>query len=323
MTKPKLEPLIRPNIFSDGFTQSELSTFGSCAQKWNWRYNQLLDKAGSFSIALMVGSAFHDAMEQFYLTKGERVNVATLQFEEHVIPSAADLVLLDYWNRVLPQMVNAYSIYYKNDHEQWNVEEIEEEVSVEFQGFRLRGKIDLRFAELKGNRYILDHKTSARLTRETVAGWDFRFQFMFYLWLKLKQNPKEKLTGYYINAVKKPELRIKKNESVPEFAQRCFEDMVQEPEKYFYRERFPIPADTMAHFEKSVVIPRLTIIRAIGDPKTPRQLAEGMLYNKNTDECQHYTGAPCPFIDLCRHGQQKMGFLYTRRDQKHMELEGE
>ena len=313
--------LIHPRIFSDGFTQSELSTFGACAQKWHWRYNEMIDKAGSYSMALMVGTAFHDSMEQFYKTLGKRVNVATLQFEEHVVPSADDYQDLTYWNAVLPMIVRAYTIYYKDDFQLFTVEQIEEEVDVKWEGFRLRGKIDLRFEELNGL-FIMDHKTSGRLTKETVAGWDFRFQFMFYLWLKTIQDPaiKKRLKGYWINAVKKPELRVKKNESIPQFAQRCFEDMVAEPEKYFYRERFYVTKDLLEHFEKHVVTPRLNLLRAISDPKTPVWLAEGILFNKNTDECQHYMGAPCPYIDLCRHGEDKMGFLYRKRDQKHMEL---
>ena len=317
-----MNSLIRPSIIADGFTQSELSTFGACAQKWNWRYNQLLDKAGTYSMALMVGTAFHDAMEQFYATKGARVNVATLQFEDHVIPSAEDLQELEYWNHVLPMMVKAYAIYYKDDFDIMEVLQIEEEVDVVWNDFRLRGKIDLRFNEPNGL-FILDHKTTARLTRETVAGWDFRFQFMFYLWLKTIQKPeiKKELKGYWINAVKKPELRVKKNETIPQFALRVFEDMVQEPEKYFYRERFFVTKDLLEHFENQVVLPRINLIKAIADSKTPRWLAEGILFNKNTDECQHYTGAPCPYIDLCRHGQDKMGFLYRQRDKKHMELE--
>ena len=314
------ELLIKPLILSEGFTQSELSTMGACYQKWHWRYNMLLEKAGMYFMSLMVGSDFHDAMEQFYSTKGKRVAVATLQFDEDVVPSLVDLQVLDYWNHVLPMMVKAYAIYYESDHEKWEIEQIEEEVSIEFEGFRLRGKIDLRFRESSG-RYILDHKTAARLNRDVVAGWDFRFQFMFYLWLKVKQDPKNKLDGYYINAVKKPELRVKKTESIQEFAQRCFEDMVQEPEKYFYRDRYPIADDVLAHFEKAVVRPRLALIRALNDQNIPLELRKSILYNKNTDECQHYTGAPCPFLDLCRFGYQKMGFLYRRRDQKHLELE--
>lgn len=319
----KLEPLIRPITIAEGFTQSELTTFGSCAQKWHWRYNKMWEKQGAFSFALMVGSAFHESMEQFYATKGKRVAVATLQFEEGSIFSADDILKLDYWQHVLSAMVRSYCIYYKDDFKHWEIEEIEEEVKIEYRGLILRGKIDLRFKTLNGL-WITDHKTSGRLSKETVAGWDFRFQFMFYLWLKSKQNSKIKLKGYQVNAVKKTELRVKKTEALPEFGQRVFEDMVQEPEKYFYREEFPVTKDALQHFETHVVDPRISLIKhAMTQTDDPivRQLQEAIIFNKNTDECQHYTGAPCPYLDLCRHGEDKMGFLYETKARKHMELE--
>lgn len=318
----EVKPLIRSVTISEGFTQSELSTYGACPQKWFWRYNLLLEKSGSFSFALMVGSAFHAAMEEFYATKGKRCTVATLQFEEDAIASADDLLKLEYWNQILPMMVKAYCIYYKDDAEKWDIESIEEKVDIGFEGWRLRGMIDLRFAVLKTGRWILDHKTSARLSLDTVAGWDFRFQFMFYLWLKVKMGDTD-LKGYYVNAIKKPELRQKKTETIEQFAQRVFEDMVAEPDKYMYREKYPVTTEMLEHFEKAVVVPRLKLLATAADPLTPRDLAEALVFNKNTDECQRYTGAPCPYIDLCRHGYQKMGFLYRQREQKHQELDVE
>lgn len=318
----KLAPLIRPLTLADGFTQSELTTFGECHQKWNWRYNHMLEASGSFSFPLMVGSGGHDYWEQFYATKGKRAHVATLQFEEGIIYSTDDLLKLEYWNHVLPAMMKAYAIYYKDDFTKWEILQIEEEVSVEYRGFRLRGKIDLRHRERDGE-YISDHKTTSTLSKETVAGWDFRFQFMFYLWLKSIQNPKNKLRGYYVNAVKKPELRVKKTESVPEFAQRVFQDMVAEPDKYFFREKFPITRGALQHFQDKVVDPRLTLIEAAINPNTPRQLAEAIITDKNTSECQKYTGAPCPYLHLCRFGYDENAHLYTKKPRKHLELEGE
>lgn len=320
-----ITPLIRPLTISEGFTQSELTTFGDCAQKWHWRYNRMIEKAGSFSFALMVGTAFHESMEQFYSTKGKRVSVATLQFEEGVIKSADDILKLQYWQVVLSAMVRSYCAHYKDDFEMWEVEEIEEELKVEYRGFILRGKIDVRVKQLNGL-WIIDHKTAGRLTKETVAGWDFRFQFMFYLWLKSLQDPNIKLKGYYINAVKKTELKVKKNESIPEFGQRVFEDMIQEPDKYFYREAYPITKDALQHFQTEVVDPRLSLLKYAAQEVTEkditvRHLQEAILFNKNTNECQHYTGAPCPYLELCRYGEDKMGFLYTAKQRKHMELE--
>ena len=133
-------------------------------------------------------------------------------------------------------------------------------------------------------------------------------------------NEELRFNGIYVNAMKKPELRLKKNESLPEFAQRVFEDMIAEPEKYFYREKLPVTKGALERFEQFTVNPKLAILQFLVDnPEHPA--AQAMMMNKNTDECQKYGGAPCTFIDMCKHGEG-MRFQYEVRDKKHNELEG-
>lgn len=315
----KFEPpaLIHRHTVSEGFTQSEFSDM-SCFQRWNYRYNQLMVMPGVTAFPLTVGTAFHDAMEQFYKTKGARVNVATLQFKEHDIPSLQDIQKQEYWNHVLPAMVEAYMIYYKTDHIKWTILDLEREVDIEYRGIRCRGKIDLTIQDGNGI-WIADHKTTSKLSISIVAGWDFRFQFMFYIWLMSKLPDPIKLKGYYVNAVKKPELRVKQNESIQSFAVRVKEDMIHNPDKYFYREPYIIGKDALTHFEREVVDPKIDKIKFIIDnPGHP--LAASLMKEKNTDECQKWGGAPCPYIDLCRYGE-KMSSLYARKPAKHEELE--
>ena len=309
--------LIRPQTITEGFTQSEISDM-SCMQRWNHRYNNLLKKPGVVAFPFIIGSGFHDAMEQFYATAGARVSVATLQFMEGDVPALGDMEELRYWNAVLPMMVEAYQIHYKADPVRWTIYEIERELDILYRGIRLRGKIDLTINDGQGN-WIVDHKTTSRLNKDVVAVWDFRFQFMFYIWMLSKVEPERKLKGYYLNAVKKPELRVKKTESLEQFAWRVRADMIEEPDKYFYREPFIITRDALQHFEDTVVNPKIDIIQFVVDnPGHP--LARSLVENKNTEECQKYGGKPCEFIELCRHGE-KMDFLYIKKEQKHMELE--
>lgn len=323
-TTPSFQRLIHPATFADGFTQSEFSDM-SCMQRWNYRYNQRLHKPGVINFPFMIGSVFHDAMEQFYATKGARVNIATLQFDSMDIPSVADEEELIYWNHVLPCMLEAYQSYYKADPVKWKIYKIELELSVEFKGFILRAKIDLVIDNGQGN-WIVDHKTTSRLNKFIVAGWDFRFQFMFYIWLlsKTKEFQDLKIKGFIVNAVKKPELRVKKNESVPEFAQRVKQDMIIEPDKYYYREPYLVSKGALAHFEKVVVDPKIKILNFLKYSNTFTELnnlAEAIVTNKNTDECQKYGGKPCEYIEICQHGMDKMGFIFRKREQKHLELE--
>ena len=317
----KSNELVNWRTLAEGFTQSEFDEMGRCSQKWNWRYNHMLEKQGYVSFPLMVGTGFHDSMEQFYLSP-DRVTVATLQLGEGAIPSLQDITDLDYWNHVLPAMVKAYCIYYRDDRNRWKILSVEEELDVTYDGFRLRGKIDLNIDDGDAE-WTVDHKTVSRLDKDVVAGWDFRFQFMFYLWLKQISRPNPNLKGYYINAVKKPELRIKKTESVPAFAQRVFEDMTQNPDKYFYRDRYQITSEMLTHFERTVVRHKLAKLKAVLDPNTPIDLARAIIQDKNTSECQTFSGAVCPYLELCRFGYEKMGFLYSKKTYKHLELVNE
>src|SRR6266404_4647948 len=201
MELKKQRQLIRPQTIAEGFTQSELSLFSLCSQKWNWQYNQLLFRPGVVSFPLMVGTAFHNALEQLYKTKGKRVEVATLQFTESQVPSLDDISKVDYWNMLVPKMVEAYRLYYRKDFDLDNIESLEETIEVEYKGFRLRGKIDKTTIE-DGVRVVTDYKTTSKIDKATVVGWDFRFQFMFYLWMKsklIKKGPK--LGSFRVDAV--------------------------------------------------------------------------------------------------------------------------
>jgi PD-(D/E)XK nuclease superfamily len=309
---------LNTRTISEGFTQSEISDMG-CMQRWNYRYNQLLEKQGTINFPLRVGTVWHDAQEQFYATKGTRISVATLQLESHDIPSQVDLEKIRYWNAVLPMMMEAYSIYYKADPIKWTIHEIEREMDIRYRGIRLRGKIDIIGTNANGN-WIWDHKTTSRLNLDVVAGWDFRFQFMFYLWL-LSKTESLKMKGFVINATKKPELRVKKTESLPEFAVRVREDMIQEPDKYFFRYEYIITKGQLERFEKEVVDPKLDILEYLMAHPNDK-LAWSLMHNKNTDECQKWGGQPCQFLELCQHGESHR-FLYREKDQKHAELEME
>jgi hypothetical protein len=224
--------MIPESTIREGFTQSELSMFSACAQKWDWRYNRRMNKPGEITFPLMIGTAFHSAMEVVYQTKFKVIPVATLQFPPNSIPTSNEIAKIEYWNEVLTQMIKAYAPRWQEKDSKLDIISLEEEVEVAYRGLRLRGKIDQTLNRAK-QVWINDHKTCSRITKESIAGWNFRFQFLYYLWLKSMAYPTMKLGGYGVNLVKKPELRIKVGESNQQFAIRCFTDMVSEPEKYF------------------------------------------------------------------------------------------
>lgn len=327
-----------PELASEGWTQSEITTLDDCGEKWFYRYHELLRKKNSFSWPLIVGSAFHATLEQMYATAGKRWTVPSLVYPEGTILSPTQATEEIYWNHVLEAMTTAYAQHYAQDFENFVIEEIEEIVEVEYMGFKFTGMIDLRFRPVAHDgAWIMDHKTTSRLNLTVTAGWDFRFQFMFYLWLKWKQmehinetsHTTKALRGYYINGVKKPELRLGKKETVEGFAERCRQDMLFEPQKYFYREKLIMTADAMRNFEEKVLAPKITRLQMLTNTldgndrlaQYSRFLAGTVAHNLNTDACQRY-GKPCEFLELCRYGSDQL-FGYEQRSRKHEELEAE
>lgn len=312
---------ILPRTIADGFTQSELTVLSDCPTKWHLKYNLLLTKGDDYSFPLMVGTIIHDSLEQIYKTSFKRYNVDPVEFPEGAIPTIGDISKAKYWNEVVPKMIDAYVNYWRvKDAKDLQIISLEESLSIVYRGFILRGKIDLTAILKKTKRIIIDHKSSSKLNYDTVIGFDYRFQFLFYLWLKWKDKPKEKFYGYAVNVIKKPELRPKQNEGFPEFALRVFSDMVANPEKYFYRETYQIGLANLQYFQDTVVDPKLDRIQlGIDQP----DLFPILFGDKNTSECQRLGQAPCIYYDYCRQGEDKVGHLYHTKSVKHPELEVE
>lgn len=319
--------------FAEGCTQSEMTTMDNCGMLWFWKYALLLKKKGGFSWALAFGSAMHQCWEEMYATGGKRWSVPQVRA---FLPKGVSLSLdqqkqEEYWQGVLQIQAECYAHRYRDEFELIRTEKVEMIVDLvhEFEGqkIRLKGMVDLQFCNVANDGlWIMDHKTSGRLDLKTVQGWDFRFQFMFYLWLATKQMEQEgqsrRFQGYEINALKKPTIKVRVNDTLPQFFERLRNEMLMEPEKYYYRERLLLNKQALDHFEKHVLEPKLHRIMLLTNPEVSDSIKLSIVNNMNTDYCQRY-GGPCEFLPLCAHGFELEGFQYEQRAIKHEELEGE
>lgn len=318
--------------FAEGCTQSEMTTLDNCGMLWWWRYGLMLKKKGMFSWALVFGSGFHTALEEMYATAGERWSAPDLR---KYIPAGMSLSQaqqhdLEYWQGVLKIQTECYRDYWKDDFKVWKTEKVELIIDLiadlGFGPIRLKGMIDLSFMNiLNKGMWMLDHKTTGRLNLATVQGWDFRFQFMFYLWLyneyQKQQGSEQRFRGYYINAIKKPTIRVRKGDTLEVFFERLRNEMMMEPEKYYYREQLLLNQGSLDYFEKNVLTPKLHRIFLLTNPTISDSIKSSIVHNMNTDNCQRY--GVCEFLPLCQHGQEIEGFQYETRAVKHTELEGE
>lgn len=321
MTEQQLDIIIdRSN--QEGWTQSEITTMDDCSMMWMWRYGLLLRRKGWFSWASAYGTAFHSTMEEMYATKGKRWSPAAIKIPKGVVLNKDQLKDFEYWTNILQVQTAQYAQYWKDDFDLFQIRRLEVDVDITFEGIRFRGKIDLTFGTSKeGLIWLMDHKTTSRLDFKTVAGWDFRFQFMFYLWLAMKADPSIQFSGYYINAIKKPTIRQKQNESLETFYARLEMNMAMEPESYYYRDRLLLTSKSISHFEEFVLRPKINRIKLLTNPETPAMIKETLAMNPNTNRCQLY--GTCEFLPLCEHGYDIEGFQYEQRDAKHEELTGD
>lgn len=275
----------------EGWTQSEITTYNNCHMLWYWRYGMLLRRKGILNWANIYGTAFHATLEEMYATQGKRWSPAPLIIPGDVAMTTVNLLKKEYWEKVLAIQTECYAHHHKDDFELFQVEHLERDVDITWNGIRLRGKLDLTFLAItSGLLWLMDHKTTKDLTLRQVAGWDFRFQFMFYLWLALQLEPDKPIVGYYINAIKKPTIRQKQGETMPSFFARLRGEMMSEPEKYYYREPLMLTKTSMAYFEKHILGPKLFNINLLTNGEISDIVKENLVKDPNTDYCQRYGG---------------------------------
>ncbi len=315
--------VIDESTFDQGFSQSEITTWDECPEKWYRGYNQRLHLPG-ISWPLLYGTAVHKNLELHYQGElrercGDGDGFAMLQIPDGIFPTAEQDADLRYWNLILQAQMERYFVHWAAADEALDVipEGTEQIMETEFMGVKLRGKIDMMFRPKKGAIVLRDHKTSSRYSPDLMDSWYYKFQFMFYVWLARRVTGM-KINEFEVNLIVKPQLRLKKDESVESFAARCKADMIQEPDKYFKRIPLPLMKGCLEEFETNVLIPKILRIKALTDV-TQSAILPLLVRNRNTNNCSRI-GMTCPFIPLCVHGEKEK-FRYQTRQYKHEELD--
>lgn len=316
---------VNPAIIGEGITQSEMQCMDNCPEQWYLGYNLMLTKPGDFSWALTYGSWIHSALEQWYSSKGKRWSIDFTIKDRQFIHQDL-LAQEDYWKGVAQVTMDIYTSYFKQDFMLIEVVQAETVVDIMFEGVRLKGMVDIFARDLTVKKkklyFAWDHKTASRFDKVTLAGWDFRLQFLFYCWIASKVPEWKGMPcgGLKVNGIRKPQLKQGKGETLDGFLQRLQSDMMERPEFYFYRETLLLKPSDLQHFEDNILRPKLSRIKLLLDPKTPKETKRIILRNKNTDHCVNKYGGICKFLPLCQHGWDTEIFQYKQREHKHMEL---
>jgi PD-(D/E)XK nuclease superfamily protein len=317
--------------FAEGLTQSEMMERCNCPRKHMFRYILGLKRQGSFSWSLLVGGGVHKLLERHYKLMKETGQGLTepkteeFELEPDVVLTPDQWEEYHYWQIVAGMLVYRHNRYWEEMDRSLNIQQVEVPVDLQYNGFRLRGMIDLVATGLgKGDRpWIMDHKTASDISDLRLEGWQFRFQFLFYSWL-WKQLTGERPAGNYVNILKKPQERrsIKKAESIENFCKRIDWNIQARPEDFFRREWIPLDDGMIERFERYTLNPVLTQFRMIKactkDPMS-QEIKEAMLLSPNTDHCTFWN-VRCEFLDLCKDDFKELAVEYIPRHAKHPEL---
>ena len=249
------------DINKDGVTQTLLATYKQCrtqAAKWlaGW------EKPG-FSEPLTFGNATHAVLEDLY--NHYRVNkppkITGLRGKKRVEPIVEEVAglgkvwlakwlkheranlsmdpkhaqYLEYIEAVLPHVLPHYV-------RMWGIDdfyggrtwlELESKFAVDFHGIPLRGLRDGVYS--KKGLMLLENKTKGQIDQHTLSDTlSFDFQNLFYI-TATNLDVARHINGVLYNIIRRPQLRLKKNEQYAELLVRIGEDIAARPDHYFVR----------------------------------------------------------------------------------------
>lgn len=194
-----------------------LQLAAECLQKYAWRY-EAPGATGKLdpSPALAKGTLIHLALAQHYarMRAGLRPDQQDLQElsgiqdreEDWCAPEeAVDLISqlegIEKYAQASVDTYRAYAQHYHDDHHKWKVVAVEELMSGHIAGkYLLTGRADLVVEDMAGRIFVIDHKTTARLTSRHKEFYAVSGQLLGYSHLaRLRWG--ERFSGFIVNLI--------------------------------------------------------------------------------------------------------------------------
>jgi len=167
---------------------------------------------------------------------------------------------------------------------------LEKEFEIDFQGYKLRGKIDGVYN--KGGIWVFETKTKGRIEEQNIAELlAFDFQSDYYTLACEKMYGKMPV-GMRYNIIRRPGQKLGKKENLSSFKTRVEDEVLADPKHYFIRYRVDKTKKDLDIFKKE--------LRQILDEF--RDWVEGKLPTyKNPVSCMDKYGA-CRYLRICASG---------------------
>lgn len=254
-----------------------LQQAAECLQKYAWKYERPTPEGQKkvTSPALAKGSLIHLGLAQYYARM--RANQQGNPVDEWCSPEEAIRLIAklegtDEHANVAIEAVQAHQAHYRDDFERWKILDIEDLLQTQVNGkYLLTGRIDLAYEDLGGRIWVVDHKTTARLTSRHGQFYAISGQLLGYSHMA-RQKYGDRYAGLIVN-------------------------LIQHTTPKFERITLPRSPNLEARFEKIVVDIEESIERVQAEGREVDDWPKAI----NELTCFHRYGA-CEFMDQCRWG---------------------
>jgi len=318
------------SVEKDGITQGLLQTWMSCRYKARF----FLDgwRTVDTRMALIFGSLIHGINEAVYkkVRKGKTKHPPSTKKIKSITNKASKIWIKDNpraskrAREMLAESVMIANILMPLYFERWEKDDFKEAVWQEVEGkfnlpvklkdgrrTRFRGMIDGSFLSKGLNKlWLFETKTGTRINPLNLTdrlAFDLQVGFYLNALYKLKEAIPE---GFLYNNIRRPELRIRKKESLKQFADRMENDIQKRPDWYFVRLPISISKKEFKAIRKQLFV----IVREFYD------WYEGKLgHYRCSGQCEGKYGR-CGYLTMCANGGKptpiyvNSGFSYRELD---------
>ena len=300
MTK-KSRIVSEPEVKQEEITYSRLSRFLECPMKeyYSYRVNGTGIKPVQTPVPFIEGSFLHYALEHFH---GQGQQMLRKNLEKKVVESinelgAIDVELHNKLQTKLAAMMGAcfgYKVQYIGDKKRYETLGVEVPFELDFEGFKLRGKIDWIAKEIEtGHIIIFENKSTSSSTGQLTARYTqlpLDLQGLIYgmgAETILKKMPDYKGWNFIVKTKLRRRGSIEKGnlETLPSYEARIQNEYVEAPEKMFFR---PPPLKILPRHTDFLKAELIKILKRWDDEPC-------MSFN-----CLGMFGLPCTYLDACR-----------------------
>lgn len=301
------------------WTSSSLKLFRLCKRKFFWKYIARISPAYR-DVNLMVGSAFHEAMEHLYTSPKEwssdipvgiRDELEQERVENADFYDADEFAKLETGMEAFVGMANGYADHYMDEALALEGHSVEQEFLLDMGDFDLSGSIDLLMDD-----GIMEHKTVSKLSEPYIRRLPMDTQIRCYLYGAQNYFDVDARRVTY-NVVRKAGLKQKRGENTRDFHLRIQDDYVARPEHYFHREVLLFNDGDLEAFEHETQQTHEEFCRLAyesDDPRDPRT------WGISDQQCNAYFRM-CEFFNCCTVGlDEATAVVFDQRDSVHQEL---